>query len=70
LAENEVIDGVPCARWRFWSVLSGGGGTHFHPNGHLKQATLSEDFEIEGRPFTNGAVVEFDPQGRLVATGD
>lgn len=70
LAEDEVVDGIPCARFRFMAtIFGGGGGTHFHDNGRLQSAALAEDFVIEGRSFKRYAVIELDPQGRLIAPG-
>ncbi len=67
LAEDEVIDGIPCARFRFLAaVFGGGGGTSFHENGRLERAALSEDFVIEGHSFRRNDVVSFDPDGKLI----
>jgi len=67
LAEDEVIDGIPCSGFSFLAaVLGGGGGTYFHENGTLKRARLSEDFVIEGRKFKRHSVIELDPTGHLV----
>ncbi len=68
LAEDEIIDGIPCAKWHFMAIFSGtGGGTHFHDNGRLRLATLSKGHVIEGRTFKRNSMVEFDREGRLVA---
>ncbi len=67
LAEDEVIDGIPCARFTFLAAFfGGGGGTHFHENGRLARAALSEDFVIEGESFKRNKVVSFDPDGKLI----
>jgi hypothetical protein len=67
LGRDEVIDGIPCAKFRFLSSLFGGGDrTHFHDDGRLAFCTLSEDFEIEGIQFDKGDEVRFDVNGNLV----
>lgn len=66
LDRDEVIDGIPCAAFRFMSNIFGGGdGTHFHANGRLAETTLSKDFEIDGQLFKKGTVVRFDSLGNL-----
>jgi len=67
LAENEVIDGIPCAKFRFLaSIFHGGSGTYFHENGRLQRANLSRTFTIEDRSFRKNAIVRFDPDGNLI----
>ena len=67
LAENEVIDGIPCAKFRFLSaIFHGGDGTYFHDNGRLQRANLSRTFEIQGHSFRKDAIVRFDPDGNLI----
>ncbi|MFH1699444.1 MAG: hypothetical protein ABIE07_02560 [Candidatus Zixiibacteriota bacterium] len=49
---DEIIQGIPCAKYRFMSVLFGGGdATYFHDNGHLRSCTLSDNATIEGKEF-------------------
>ena len=34
LAEDEIIDGIPCSKFTWiTAVFGGGGGTYFHANG-------------------------------------
>ncbi len=67
LVEEEEIDGVPCAKFSFFSdVLGGPSGVHFHENGRLKSCKLSRQFTIEERTFEKGDRVQFDSEGRLV----
>jgi hypothetical protein len=67
LAENEVIDGIPCAKFGYLlAIFHGGAGTYFHENGRLKSANLSQAFTIEGRSFRKNAIVRFDPDGNLI----
>lgn len=71
LAEDQVIQGVPCAKFRFLSAVFSAfhgksGGTHFYQNGQLKYCELSKNTTIEGRAFRRGDAVRFHPDGRLV----
>ncbi len=68
LARDEIIRGIPCAKYRFLSSVFGGGdATNFHENGQLLSCTLSDDMTIEGQEFTEGDRIRFDKQGRLAA---
>ncbi|RKX26212.1 MAG: hypothetical protein DRP45_04100 [Candidatus Zixiibacteriota bacterium] len=67
LARDEVIQGIPCAKFRFMSSLFGGGdATRFYDNGQLSFCTLSEDATIEGQKFEKGDPVRFDENGTLI----
>jgi hypothetical protein len=72
LAEDQVIQGIPCAKFRFLSALIGwvegdkDGHTGFHENGQLRYCELSENFTIEGRRFRRGDAIRFDEDGKLV----
>jgi len=71
LARDEVIQGIPCAKYRFMSVLFGGGNaTRFHENGKLSFCTLSDDVTIEGQGFDRGDEVRFDKNGSLIDSKD
>ncbi len=66
-AEDEVIDDVPCSRFRFPQVFfSHGGGTSFHENGRLKSAVLSRESMIQGHRFRRGKVIYLDAAGKLL----
>ena len=65
LARDEIIDGVPCARFRHFSNNS----VSFHENGKLKSCQLSEDYAIGEKTFKKGEVIRFDKNGSLV-TGE
>jgi hypothetical protein len=66
LAEDQVIDTVPCAKFSYLTaIFHGGGGTYFHENGRLQWANLAEAFVIQGRSFRRNAIVQFDPDGNL-----
>ncbi len=67
LAQDEVIQGIPCAQYRFMSSLFGGGErTLFDESGRLRFCTLSKDFVVEGQEMKKGDAVQFDVNGRLV----
>lgn len=75
LAEDQIIQGIPCAKFRFLSAVIGwaegaedkNGSTGFHENGKLRRCELSENFTIEGHRFRRGDAVRFDRDGKLVA---
>jgi hypothetical protein len=72
LAEDQVIQGIPCAKFRFLSAVfnpihNKHGNTSFHENGQLRYCELSENFTIEGQRFRRGDAVRFDQNGKLVA---
>jgi hypothetical protein len=67
LAQDEVIQGIPCARYRFLSVLFGGGErTLFDESGRLRYCTLSKDITIENQNLKKGDEVRFDKDGKVV----
>jgi hypothetical protein len=73
LAQDEVIDGVPCSS--SGNVLRMGLGVihlgtqrmaWFYDTGRLQQAMLAHDFTLQGHHFTKGEVISLDPDGRPV----
>lgn len=71
LANDQLIQGIPCARFRFWSAIfwpihGRKGGTDFYDNGQLGYCELSEAIEIDGIRFKQHAPVRFDRDGKLV----
>ncbi len=67
LAQDEIIQGIPCAKYRFMSVLFGGGErTLFDENGRLRYCTLSANITIESQNLKKGEEVRFDQDGKLV----
>lgn len=67
LAEDEVIQGIPCAKYRFMSGLFGGGErTLFDETGRLRYCRLSEAITIQGQHLKKGDEVRFDKEGQLV----
>ncbi|TFH00876.1 MAG: hypothetical protein E4H13_06300 [Calditrichales bacterium] len=74
LAQDETIQGIPCAKFKFLSAVLGwiegsgkNGSTVFYENGLLLYCELSENFTIEGRRFRRGDALRFDQEGKLVA---
>lgn len=70
LSKDQVIQGVPCARFRFLAAIAGlfqrkGGNTSFYDNGQLAYCELSENTTIQGRSFRRGDAVRFDREGKL-----
>jgi len=63
LARDEVINGIPCAKFKF---LGNQNPARFHPNGRLSFCTLAEDITFEGQAFKQGDDVRFDEQGQLI----
>jgi hypothetical protein len=62
LARDEVIDGVPCAKYTYLSRND----VSFHENGKLESCKLSEDFSIGEHNFKKGDNVKFDDKGNVV----
>ena len=68
LAEDEIIQGIPCAKYRFMSGLFGGGErTLFDENGRLRYCRLSRAITLEGQTLKKGDEVRFDSEGKLVS---
>lgn len=59
LEEDTEIQGVPCEA----SVLT---EVRFHPDGTLAGCKLARAFVLHGVLLERGAVIELDPEGRLV----
>lgn len=75
LAEEEVIDGIPCASnlplfGGWWHAITIGAQAMawFYENGQLQQAMLSRDFTIQGHSFKKGDVVRLNRDGTLDLT--
>lgn len=67
LAQDEVIQGIPCAKYSFMSGVFGGGErTLFDESGRLRYCRLSEAATIEGQKLKRGEEVRFDKDGKLV----
>ncbi len=67
LAQDEEIDGVPCAKFRFLSAWFGGGDcTTFHDNGRLRSCTLSARATVAGKDLPKNTKLEFDRDGNLI----
>lgn len=67
LADDQVVQGVPCMGATFWRDVFGRGvGVHFATNGRLIKAKVSEDITIQGHSFEKGDHVRFDSLGVLL----
>ena len=68
LARDEIIQGLPCARFEwFGDVFGGASDVVFYPNGTLKHAKLSRDATVQGQELRKGDHVLFDRNGKLVS---
>jgi|TARA_B100001079_G_scaffold242823_1_gene229139 hypothetical protein len=71
LANDEIIQGIPCSKFRFMSAIfvsfhGKSGQTSLHENGALQYCELSEDIIIEGKSYKKTDSVRFDPKGNLL----
>ena len=71
LAVNEVIQGIPCAKFRFLSAVFAGihgktGQTSFYEDGQLRYCELSENITIEGISYRKKDAVRFNPDGTMI----
>ena len=65
LANDTVVDSVPCAHASFWSdALGGNSGTFFHENGKLKSCQLAREFTLGDRVFHRSDHIFLDAAGR------
>jgi hypothetical protein len=61
LAQEEEIQDVPCAPFRFWTNA----GVSFHDNGKLKSCRLAKDATIQGKTIAIGYNLSFDANGNV-----
>ena len=67
LAEDTVVEGVPCVHASMLGDLFGGGsGTEFHESGRLQACKLSRDFTMAGHALRKGDHIHLTSAGRLV----
>jgi len=71
LANDEIIQGIPCSKFRFMSAIFASfhgkpGQTSFHENGVLQYCELSENMIIEEKSYTKTDAVRFDLEGNLL----
>jgi hypothetical protein len=64
LAENEIIQEIPCSKFRFLSAIfysfhGKSGKTSFYDNGQLKYCELSKDKVINSVQYSKGDAVNF-----------
>jgi hypothetical protein len=70
LAEDEIIQGIPCSKFRFLSAVFAGihgktGQTSFYENGQLKYCELSRDFIVNNKTYKKGNALKFSANGEL-----
>ena len=71
LAVDEIIQGIPCSKFRFLSAVFVGihgntGQTSFYENGQLRYCELSKKIIIEGKPYRKRDAVRFNSDGKLI----
>ena len=71
LAVDEVIQDIPCSKFRFLSAVFVGihgktGQTSFYENGQLRYCELSEKITIGGQSFKKKDAVIFNLDGKLI----
>ena len=71
LAVNEVIQGIPCAKFRFLSAVFVGihgktGQTSFYEDGQLRYCELSENMTIKGKSYRKKDAVRFNLEGTMI----
>jgi hypothetical protein len=67
LAEDDVIQGVPCLRGTFWTEIRGGSksAVSFRENGRLARCQVSRDFSRDGISLRKWQLAILDTAGRL-----
>jgi hypothetical protein len=67
LGREEVIQGIPCAEYSFWTDAFGGGAaTYFYESGNLKRCRLADTVTIGGKLLTKGNWAAFDENGNYL----
>ena len=71
LAVNEVIQGIPCAKFRFLSAVFAGihgktGQTSFYEDDQLRYCELSENMTIKGKSYRKKDAVRFNLDGTMI----
>ena len=71
LAVNEVIQGIPCSKFRFLSAVfvsihGKTGQTSFYEDGQLRYCELSENMAIEDKSYKEKDAVRFNPDGTMI----
>jgi hypothetical protein len=70
LADQEVIQSVPCRRASFWGEISGGVQVSFHENGQLESCGAARDFTLDSITFRKHQRVWLDLDGHPVRGKD
>ncbi len=64
LAEEELIDGIPCAPGTFWNEVFGGGGrTYFYESGKLMYAKVAHEVTYQGHLIEKGKHIKLKEDG-------
>jgi hypothetical protein len=66
LADEEVIQGVPCRKGTFWTEVTGGAYVGFHENGRLERCAAARDVVVGGYAFRARREVRLDADGRVL----
>jgi hypothetical protein len=64
LAEEAVVQGVPCRKGSFWGEIRGGVYTGFHRNGGLATCSAARSFALDGTSYRKRERVWLDAEGR------
>ena len=67
LAEEELIQGVPCRKGSFWGEVTGGVKVSFYENGNLESCRAARDFSRAGRDYKKRRRVYLDPNGQPIS---
>jgi hypothetical protein len=65
LANETIIDGVPCRGASFWAEVFGSTQVVFHENGRLQSCSVALDIDRDGIRFRKRDRIELDASGRV-----
>jgi hypothetical protein len=69
LAEDSLVDNIPCLRASFLADVFGGGvEVDLHPNGRLKYCKLSRDVTLSGQTLRRGDHIRLDTDGNRITS--
>jgi hypothetical protein len=63
LAEEAVVQGVPCRKGSFWGEIRGGVYIRFHRNGRLATCSAARSFVLHGTGYRHRERVWLDVEG-------
>jgi hypothetical protein len=64
LAQEAVLDGVPCRKGSFWGEIRGDVSITLHANGRLASCSAARTFTIDARSYRKRERVFLDAEGR------